>query len=92
MVHDLQPWIDPQFAQSGLFIFDKSLTSEQWANIGVTGIWRSEILRPARIAVTRPLPGKMHRGGGDRPSTRPQVGYVSTRREERAPHVSTARR
>jgi ABC-2 type transport system permease protein len=36
--HDLQPWIDIQFAQSGLFVFDKSLTSEQWANIGVTGL------------------------------------------------------
>ncbi|MFG1816847.1 ABC transporter permease [Kribbella sp. NPDC049174] len=36
--HDLQPWIDIQFAQSGLFVFDKSLTAEQWANIGVTGI------------------------------------------------------
>jgi len=35
---DLQPWIDLQFAQSGLFVFDKSLTGEQWANIGVTGI------------------------------------------------------
>ncbi|MEU4605413.1 ABC transporter permease [Kribbella sp. NPDC023972] len=36
--HDLQPWIDIQFAQSGLFVFDKSLTAEQWANISVTGI------------------------------------------------------
>jgi ABC-2 type transport system permease protein len=36
--HDLQPWIDIQFAQSGLFVFDKSLTAEQWANIGVTGV------------------------------------------------------
>ena len=35
---DLQPWIDIQFAQSGLFIFDQALTSEQWANIAVTGI------------------------------------------------------
>jgi ABC-2 type transport system permease protein len=36
--HDLQPWVDFQFAQSGLFVFDKSLTGEQWANIGVTGL------------------------------------------------------
>jgi ABC-2 type transport system permease protein len=36
--HDLQPWVDIQFAQSGLFVFDRSLTSEQWANIGVTGV------------------------------------------------------
>jgi ABC-type transport system involved in multi-copper enzyme maturation permease subunit len=36
--HDLQPWIDIQFAQSGLFVFDKSLTADQWANIGVTGL------------------------------------------------------
>ena len=36
--HDLQPWIDIQFAQSGLFVFDQALTGEQWANIAVTGI------------------------------------------------------
>ena len=36
--HDLQPWIDIQFAQSGLFIFDRALTGEQWANIAVTGV------------------------------------------------------
>ncbi|MCW2762553.1 MAG: transporter permease [Marmoricola sp.] len=35
--HDLQPWIDIQFAQSGLFVFDQALTGEQWANIAVTG-------------------------------------------------------
>jgi hypothetical protein len=36
--HDLQPWIDIQFAQSGLFVFDRALTGEQWANIAVTGL------------------------------------------------------
>jgi ABC-2 type transport system permease protein len=36
--HDLQPWIDIQFAQSGLFVFDQVLTGEQWANIAFTGI------------------------------------------------------
>jgi len=36
--HDLQPWIDIQFAQSGLFVFDQELTGEQWAHIGVTGV------------------------------------------------------
>ncbi|WP_404380437.1 ABC transporter permease subunit [Knoellia locipacati] len=36
--HDLQPWVDIQFAQSGLFVFDQALTGEQWANIAVTGI------------------------------------------------------
>jgi ABC-2 type transport system permease protein len=36
--HDLQPWIDIQFAQSGLFIFDQALAGEQWAHIGVTGV------------------------------------------------------
>ncbi len=36
--HDLQPWIDTQFAQSGLFVFDQALTGEQWANIAVTGV------------------------------------------------------
>ena len=35
--HDLQPWIDIQFAQSGLFVFEQALTGEQWANIAVTG-------------------------------------------------------
>lgn len=35
---DVQPWVDIQFAQSGLFVFDKSLTGEQWANIAVTGV------------------------------------------------------
>ena len=34
---DLQPWVDIQFAQSGLFVFDQALTGEQWANIAVTG-------------------------------------------------------
>ena len=37
---DLQPWIDMQFAQSGLFIFQTSLTGEEWAQIGVSSfIW-----------------------------------------------------
>ena len=35
---DLQPWIDIQFAQSGLFVFEQALTGEQWANIVVTGV------------------------------------------------------
>ncbi|MDN5795795.1 MAG: ABC transporter permease [Intrasporangium sp.] len=35
---DLQPWVDIQFAQSGLYSFDSALTGEQWAQIGVTGI------------------------------------------------------
>jgi hypothetical protein len=36
----LQPWVDFQFAQSGLFIFDTALTGQQWAHIGVSGlIW-----------------------------------------------------
>ena len=33
---DLQPWVDIQFAQSGLFVFDQALTGEQWAQIAVT--------------------------------------------------------
>jgi len=36
--HDLQPWIDIQFAQSGLFVFDQALTGEQWVQIAVTGV------------------------------------------------------
>ncbi len=35
---DLQPWVDVQFAQSGLFVFDQALTGEQWAHIGVTEV------------------------------------------------------
>lgn len=37
---DLQPWVDMQFAQSGLFIFQTSLTGEQWVHIGVSSfLW-----------------------------------------------------
>jgi ABC-2 type transport system permease protein len=36
--HELQPWVDIQFAQSGLFVFSQALTAEQWANIAVTGV------------------------------------------------------
>ena len=36
--YDLRPWIDIQFAQSGLFVFDQALTGEQWANVAVTGV------------------------------------------------------
>jgi hypothetical protein len=35
---NLQPWVDIQHAQSVLFTFDGSLSAEQWANIGVTGV------------------------------------------------------
>jgi len=35
---NLQPWIDLQYAQSSLFLFDGPLTGQQWANIGVTGV------------------------------------------------------
>jgi ABC-2 type transport system permease protein len=34
--HDLRPWIDIQFAQSGLFVFDQALTGDQWARMAVT--------------------------------------------------------
>jgi ABC-2 type transport system permease protein len=47
--HDLQPWVDIQFAQSGLFVFDQSLTGEQWANIAVTGV--SWLLVPLAIGL-----------------------------------------
>jgi hypothetical protein len=36
--HTLQPWVDIQFAQAGLFVFDHALTSHEWAHIAVTGI------------------------------------------------------
>jgi ABC-type transport system involved in multi-copper enzyme maturation permease subunit len=35
---DLQPWIDLQYAQGNLFLFNGPLTGEQWANIGITGV------------------------------------------------------
>jgi hypothetical protein len=35
---DLQPWVDVSFAQAPLFMFTGSVTAEQWANIGVTGV------------------------------------------------------
>ena len=35
--HDLQPWVDIQFAQAGLFVFEHSLTGQEWAHIAVTG-------------------------------------------------------
>jgi len=36
---DWRPWIDPNFAQAPLFMFDGAMTGEQWANIGFTGIF-----------------------------------------------------
>jgi ABC-2 type transport system permease protein len=36
--HDLRPWVDIQFAQAGLFVFDQALTGREWAHIGVTGV------------------------------------------------------
>jgi ABC-2 type transport system permease protein len=35
--HDLQPWVDIQFAQAGLFVFAQPLTGQEWAHIAVTG-------------------------------------------------------
>jgi ABC-2 type transport system permease protein len=36
--HTLQPWVDIQFAQAGLFVFDHTLTDTEWAHIAVTGV------------------------------------------------------
>jgi ABC-2 type transport system permease protein len=47
--HDLQPWVDIQFAQSGLFVFDHALTGEQWAHIAVTGV--TSLLLPLAIGL-----------------------------------------
>ena len=47
--HDLQPWVDIQFAQSGLFIFDQALTGAQWAHIAVTGV--TSLLLPLAIGL-----------------------------------------
>jgi ABC-2 type transport system permease protein len=35
---ELQPWVDVQYAQSTLFLFDGALTGAQWAHVGVTGV------------------------------------------------------
>jgi ABC-2 type transport system permease protein len=35
---DLQPWVDIQFAQAGLFVFEHTLTGSEWAHIAVTGV------------------------------------------------------
>jgi ABC-2 type transport system permease protein len=35
---DLQPWVDIQFAQAGLFVFEHTLTGTEWAHIAVTGV------------------------------------------------------
>jgi ABC-type transport system involved in multi-copper enzyme maturation permease subunit len=46
---DLRPWVDIQFAQSGLFVFDRALTGEQWTHIAVTGVtW---LLAPLAIGL-----------------------------------------
>jgi hypothetical protein len=36
--HQLQPWVDIQFAQAGLFVFAHALTGQEWAQIAVTGV------------------------------------------------------
>ena len=54
---DLQPWVDFNFAQTALF--NGSLTGEQWANLGVTGvIW---LLVPLAVGVVdgAPLGGQV---------------------------------
>ena len=35
---DLQPWVDVQFAQTPLFLFEGAVTGEQWAHIAVTAV------------------------------------------------------
>jgi len=35
---DLRPWADVNYAQGALFAFDGSLTGDQWAQLGVTGV------------------------------------------------------
>jgi ABC-2 type transport system permease protein len=36
--HTLRPWVDIQFAQTGLFVFVQPLTGQEWAQIVVTGV------------------------------------------------------
>jgi hypothetical protein len=37
--HDSRAWIDVNFAQAPLFMFDGAVTGEQWANIGFTAVF-----------------------------------------------------
>ena len=46
---DLQPWIDFQLAQTGLFVFDQALTAEQSSHIAVAGL--SWLLVPLAIGL-----------------------------------------
>ena len=46
---DLQPWIDFQLAQTGLFVFDQALTAEQRSHIAVAGL--SWLLVPLAIGL-----------------------------------------
>jgi ABC-2 type transport system permease protein len=49
---DLQPWVDFNFAQGALF--DGNLTSEQWANLAVSGmVWLVIPLAVGLVMVTR---------------------------------------
>jgi ABC-2 type transport system permease protein len=50
---DIQAWVDMQFAQSGLFIFQTSLTGQQWAQIVASAlIWLvAPLLVGLRLAV-----------------------------------------
>jgi ABC-2 type transport system permease protein len=50
---DIQAWVDMQFAQSGLFIFQTSLTAQQWAQIVASAlIWLvAPLLVGLRLAV-----------------------------------------
>jgi ABC-2 type transport system permease protein len=36
---DSRAWIDVNFAQAPLFMFDGAVTGEQWANIGFTAVF-----------------------------------------------------
>ena len=50
---DIQAWVDMQFAQSGLFIFQTSLTGQQWAQVVASAlIWLvAPLLVGLRLAV-----------------------------------------
>ena len=51
---ELQPWVDLQFAQTGLFLFDGTLTAEQWSHIGATGlVWLAAPLLVGLRLVTK---------------------------------------
>ena len=87
--HHAQPWIDIQFAQTGLFLFDGTMTSEQWAHIGVTGVvWLlAPLLVGLRLVVRRGEVGRPWSTVEQDAAGRLAVWNIETMRHSRGYHV-----